>query len=90
MTVRRWMTTAGLTAGLVLATSAGAWAAPDKACWGVATAGAAQVGFMGPHASEQEEPRAGLGNLARELGFDHISDLGAFLADVDGIPGNEC
>lgn len=60
-------------------------------CWGVVTSQAAvAVGGIGEHASGQTEPRLGLGNLVRVLGFDHISDLGSFLAMVDGIEATQC
>ena len=61
-----------------------------KNCWGVVSAQRAQTGGLGDHASQQSTPRAGLGNLSRTLGFDHISELGSFLAEVDGIPETEC
>ena len=79
---------------VALLTFGGATAAiaepPPKACWGVVTGQAARTGVMGQHASEQSEPRAGLGNLSRDLGFDHLSDLGAFLAEIDGIDETSC
>lgn len=61
-----------------------------KKCWGVVSAGLAGVGEMGTHASEQEEPRRGLGNLSTDFGFTHISDFGAFLAEIDGIDETSC
>lgn len=59
------------------------------ACWGQATAAFAQMGEMGEHASQQEEPRAGLGNLANilyeegALDAPTIQALGAFLVSID-------
>lgn len=61
-------------------------------CWGVVTAQRATSapGSMGEHASNQTEPRLGLANVARAFGFDHISDLGSFLAEIDGIEATQC
>lgn len=88
--------------GLILALAAAqpVWAnAPDNPnCWGVVTSQrAVAVGDIGEHASSfAGEPRLGLGNVARLL-FDlgltagpHVSDLGSFLATVDGIAATEC
>jgi len=74
------------------ATAAGAQSAngEDKNCWGVVTSQLAAVDGLGEHASQQQVPRAGLGNLARTLGFDHISKMGTFLAEIDGIDATEC
>jgi hypothetical protein len=74
------------------ATAAGAQSAngEDKNCWGVVTSQLAAVDGLGEHASQQQVPRAGLGNLARTLGFDHISEMGTFLAEIDGIEATEC
>jgi len=60
-----------------------------NACWGQATAAFAQMGMMGEHASQQAEPRVGLGNLANILYEDGVLDaptlqaLGAFLVSID-------
>lgn len=60
-------------------------------CWGVVTSQrAATVHTIGDHASGQTEPRLGLGNVARAFGFDHVSDLGTFLATLDGIEATQC
>lgn len=59
------------------------------ACWGQATAVFAQMGKMGEHASQEETPRAGLGNLARQLyddgllADDTIQALAAWLVSID-------
>jgi hypothetical protein len=69
------------------ATIAQADTSEDDACWGQATKVFAQTGEMGKHASQQEEPRMGLRNLARALyeagviDDDSIQSLGAFVAD---------
>jgi hypothetical protein len=39
--------------------------------------------------SAQEEPRAGLGNLAQDLGSS-VGEVGAFLASVDGLGATHC
>lgn len=68
--------------------------APAKAytqdCWGQATAAFARMGEMGPHASQQTEPRDGLTNLARDLYYEEgvldaptIQALAAYLVSVD-------
>ena len=64
----------------------------NPSCWGVVSAQLASnyPGIMGQHASSQGEPRAGLGNLSRNNGFDHISDFGTALATIDGIPETQC
>jgi len=74
------------------ATAAGAQSprGQDKNCWGVVTSQLAGVEGLGEHASQQAVPRVGLGNLARTLGFDHISEMGTFLAEIDGIEATEC
>ena len=84
-----------LTAGFTTPALAGKPANPN--CWGVVTSQrATTVGDIGEHASSQDEPRLGLGNVARlfvELGFlieGHVSDLGTFLAEIDGIAATEC
>ncbi|HSK91980.1 MAG TPA: hypothetical protein VK875_11785 [Euzebyales bacterium] len=76
--------------GLAPAAAAQSPQGEDKNCWGVVSAQRARTGGLGEHSSQQENPRAGLGNLSRDLGFDHISGLGSFLAGVDGIDETEC
>ena len=44
---------------------------------------------IGEHASAQSEPRAGLGNLAQDLGIS-VGEVGAFLASVDGLEATHC
>ena len=84
-----------LTAGFTTPALAGKPANPN--CWGVVTSQrATTVGDIGEHASSQDVPRLGLGNVARlfvELGLlieGHVSDLGTFLAEIDGIAATEC
>jgi hypothetical protein len=62
-------------------------------CLGVVTAQRAVAHHdIGEHASAQEEPRLGLGNITREiLGEDaHIGDFGAFLGEIDGDDATSC
>lgn len=76
--------------GLAPAAAAQTRNASGKNCWGVVSAQRARTGTLGEHSSQQEEPRTGLGNLSRALGFDHISALGAFLAEVDEFEETDC
>ena len=84
-------TVAGL---LVVGTPAVASA--DASCWGQATKAFASTGTMGQHASEQEEPRLGLRNVARALADagvladDSLEALGAFLASASGLEVAAC
>ncbi|TDD68442.1 hypothetical protein E1262_15560 [Jiangella aurantiaca] len=62
-------------------------------CLGVVTAQRAVAHHdLGDHASSQEEPRLGLGNVTRLiLGEDaHIGDFGAFLGEIDGDDATHC
>lgn len=76
--------------------AAGEAVAVNAACWGQASAVFAQMGEMGQHASEQDEPRLGLRNLARalaELGVipdDSMASLGAFVAAELGLEIEAC
>ena len=66
---------------------------PDTAnCWGVVTSqlANAETGSVGTHSSEQSEPRSGLARVAWSLGHDHISELGTFLAGIDGVDATNC
>jgi hypothetical protein len=85
---------AGGLAAIVVAQPAAAADAPNNSnCLGVVTAQRAVAHHdIGEHASAQEEPRLGLGNVARLLlGEDaHVGDLGALLAVIDGDPATNC
>ncbi len=62
-------------------------------CLGVVTAQRAVAHHdIGEHASDQEEPRLGLGNVTSEvLGEDaHIGDFGSFLGAIDGDEATNC
>ncbi len=81
--MKRFATTVALTA-LALgagATAAAADAPDDPDCWGVVSAADGRAGVMGDHASSfAPGARMGLANTARAFGFDHLSELGAFLS----------
>jgi hypothetical protein len=82
-----------LVGGLAPAASAvpgSAGKAGGAECWGIVSAQAAGEGGLGEHSSNQANPRFGLGNLYRELGFNSLAALGAYLAQVDGIDATMC
>ena len=85
---------AGLTAVLFTATPALGGTPPDDAdCLGAVTAQRAVAHHdIGEHASSQDEPRLGLGNVARDVLGDgaHVGELGAFLGEIDGDPATHC
>lgn len=91
MRAHRLLTLSITMAALVMALAAPAMGA-SKNCWGVVTSqrAVAERG-IGTHSSSfAGEPRLGLGNVARLFNFDHISDLGALLATLDGIEATAC
>jgi hypothetical protein len=62
-------------------------------CLGVVTAQRAVAHHdIGEHASSQQEPRLGLGNVAREVLGEgtHVGEFGAFLGEIDGDPATHC
>jgi len=66
---------------------------PDANCLGGVTAQRAVAHQdIGEHASSQEEPRLGLGNVAEEVLGDgaHVGEFGAFLGEIDGDPATHC
>ena len=85
---------------LVAAASATAGPPANPKCWGVVTAQFAGTapGAVGAHASNppaldlfpNRPGRSGLGEIVQVLGLDHVSDLGTFLAGVDGVPATSC
>ncbi|MGH8824818.1 MAG: hypothetical protein ACRDVN_10115 [Jiangellaceae bacterium] len=82
-----------LSAGIVSVPAAAADTPDNPNCMGVVTAQRAVANHdIGEHASAQEEPRLGLGNVTRLiLGDDaHIGDFGAFLGEIDGDPATNC
>jgi hypothetical protein len=85
---------AGLTGVLFTAPPALGSTPPDDAnCLGVVTAQRAVANHdLGEHASSQEEPRLGLGNVAEVVLGDgtHVGEFGAFLGEIDGDPATQC
>ncbi len=95
---------AGLVTIMMLAAFTGASADPDdtgstdqgSACWGQVSAVFARAGEMGFHASDQEEPRSGLANLADylyQMGAipePTMQALGAFVATAWGYSIDAC
>ena len=72
-------------------TVAPAFADDGRNCWGTVTSQRASTTHdVGEHSSAQSEPRLGLGNVTRLFGFDHVSELGSFLASVDGMDETQC
>jgi hypothetical protein len=76
---------------LALVLPQAAWAGPStNSCWGTVTSQRATTEHdIGEHASAQDEPRAGLGNLAQDLGIS-VGEVGAFLASVDELEATHC
>ena len=82
-----------LLAALVPAGAALADPPDNPNCWGAVTSQRASTEHdLGAHSSAQDEPRLGLGNVARTiLGDDaHVSDLGSALAELDDLPQTSC
>lgn len=69
-------------------------ARPDNPnCWGVVTSQRATSAHdIGEHSSAQDEPRLGLGNVARVVIGEgaHLSDLGSALAELDELSATGC
>lgn len=79
----------GITATLALAAPAAA--ADGSNCWGVVSAQTARSdGGLGSHASSFDEPRLGIGNVARLFGVDGPGGLGSLLASIDGNEATHC
>ena len=84
---------AGLLASVGVAPIAAANPSGNSNCFGVVSAQFAVAnGGVGEHASSQEEPRLGLGNVTRAiLGEDAtMGDFGQFLGEIDGDPATSC
>jgi hypothetical protein len=84
---------AGLTTVLVTAPPALGTPPDDANCFGVVSSQRAVANHdIGEHSSSQEEPRRGLGNVARDILGDgaHIGEFGAFLGEIDGDPATHC
>jgi hypothetical protein len=85
--------TLALCAVVLTAPAASADPPDDPECLGVVTSQRAVAHHdIGEHASSQEEPRLGLGNVTRLLLGDeaHIGDLGSLLGVIDGDPATSC
>ncbi len=83
----------GLLTGITAAPVAAADPPGNENCFGVVSAQRAVAHHdIGQHASEQEEPRLGLGNVTRIiLGDDaKMGDFGQFLGEIDGDPATSC
>ena len=79
----------GIVASLALASPAGA--ADGSNCWGVVSAQAARSdGGLGAHSSSFDEPRLGLGNVARLFNVEGPGGLGSLLASIDGNDATHC
>jgi hypothetical protein len=79
----------GIVASLALATPA--VAAEGSNCWGVVSAQAARSdGGLGAHSSSFDEPRLGLGNVARLFNVEGLGGLGSLLASIDGNDATHC
>jgi hypothetical protein len=79
----------GIAASIALATPA--VAAEGSNCWGVVSAQAARSdGGLGAHSSSFDEPRLGLGNVARLFMVDGLGGLGSLLASIDGNDATHC
>jgi hypothetical protein len=79
-----------------LAPESASFAAASQSCWGQATKVFAQTGEMGPHSSQQANPRLGLANLARYLYNEGVipeptlQALGAWVAAELGLSIDAC
>jgi hypothetical protein len=74
-----------------LAVASPAVAADGSNCWGVVSSQAARSdGGLGAHASSFEEPRLGIGNVARFFKVEGPGGLGTLLASIDGNDATHC
>jgi hypothetical protein len=91
MSVRRLFVCVAVAGASALGVASAAGAGPGtNYCWGAVTSQRASTEHdIGAHASAQEEPRAGLGNLAQDLGIS-VGEVGAFLASIDGLDATHC
>jgi hypothetical protein len=93
--VRKWAIAVpvGVFAGLLAAGPASAGPPANPNCLGVVTSQRAVANHdIGAHASAQEEPRLGLGNVARLLLGEgaHVGDMGSFLGMIDEDDATSC
>lgn len=74
-----------------LALASPAVAADGSNCWGVVSSQAARSdGGLGAHASSFDEPRLGIGNVARLFDVEGPGGLGTLLASIDGNDATHC
>ena len=77
--------------GASLALASPAVAADGTNCWGVVSSQAARSdGGLGAHASSFDEPRLGIGNVARLFNVEGPGGLGTLLASIDGNDATHC
>lgn len=77
--------------GASLALASPAMAADGSNCWGVVSSQAARSdGGLGAHASSFDEPRLGIGNVARLFNVEGPGGLGTLLASIDGNDATHC
>ena len=79
------------TASLALTSPAQASPSDGSNCWGVVSSQAATTqGGLGSHASSFDEPRLGIGNVAKLFGLSGPGELGSLLASLDDNPSTSC
>lgn len=77
--------------GASLALASPAVAADGSNCWGVVSSQSARSdGGLGAHASSFDEPRLGIGNVARLFNVEGPGGLGTLLASIDGNDATHC
>ncbi len=66
--------------------------APIQSCFGIVSGqlASSQPGITGEHASSFDEPRLGIGNVAKLLGLGSVGELGSALAALDENPATFC
>ncbi len=66
--------------------------APIQSCFGIVSGqlASSEPGITGEHASSFDEPRLGIGNVAKLLGFGSVGELGSALAALDENPATFC
>lgn len=80
-----------MAATMALTSPAQASASSGSNCWGVVSSQAATTqGGLGSHASSFDEPRLGIGNVAKLFGLSGPGELGQVLASLDDNPATSC
>lgn len=91
MYIRSLAIAGALGVGASLALASPAVAADGSNCWGVVSSQAARSdGGLGAHASSFDEPRLGIGNVARLFNVEGPGGLGTLLASIDGNDATRC